>query len=89
MKKRKAYTLIEVLIVVAIIAILIAILLPVIVAIRGSGDKYLVIDNTTKQEWISIGRPYEHYRSGNVSFKTSSDEGVIIHGSVTIKKLND
>ena len=86
-KNRKGNTLVEFLLITACIVIL---TIPFILVITNctNTQKYLVIDNTTKQEWVSIGYP-QLTHSGNVRFNTSSGEGVIIHGSVTIKKIND
>lgn len=55
-------------------------------SIERPKTKYLIIDNITKQEWICEEIP-EIY-NGNTIFKTSKDEGVIIHGSVTFKKID-
>lgn len=83
--KFRAYTLVEVLIVIAILGVLVALLVPAINIARNSGGKYRIIDNNSKQEWISKGRPYTNYRG--TEFRDVNGDEIIIHGSVSIKKL--
>lgn len=82
--KRKAWTLVESLVVLAIFGIILAIGIPLISGHLGS--KYVVTDNVTKQQWVSRGYPTV-LSGGNVNFTTVDGTGVIIHGSVSIKRV--
>lgn len=46
---------------------------------------YLVTDLSTGKSWESISKPRNV--GSNITFKTSDDTGIIIHGSVSIKRI--
>lgn len=77
----------DILLIIAVICIFLCFIYSIYLGIENCTTKYLVIDNATKQEWISIGRPVSV--GNNTTFHTSKDEGVILRGSVIYRKLDE